>query len=50
VPAEVHERAERVKVAIHRKTLGLNVSTSEVLRLALHHGLKVRATVPPVRD
>lgn len=41
LPADVYDRAERVKAAVHRKTLGVNVSTSEVLRLALLHGLKV---------
>ena len=41
LPAEVYARAERVGQAITRETLGAHVSTSEVIRLAMEHGLKV---------
>ena len=41
VPAEVYKRAERVREAIGKRTLGAQLSTSEVFRLALLHGLKV---------
>jgi hypothetical protein len=40
-PADVYERAERVRESISRRSLGVEVSTSEVLRRALLHGLKV---------
>ena len=40
-PKEIYDRAERVGVAMSRKNLGVQVSTAEVLRLALEHGLKM---------
>jgi hypothetical protein len=41
VPADTQDRAERVRTAIQRKGLGVKVTTSEVYRQALLHGLKV---------
>lgn len=41
VPADTQDRAERIRAAIQRKSLGLRVTTSEVYRQALLHGLKV---------
>jgi len=40
-PADTYERAERVRAAVERKTLGAHVSASEILRVAILHGLKV---------
>jgi hypothetical protein len=39
-PADTYGRAERVRAAIARRTLA-EVTTAEVLRSALLHGLKV---------
>jgi hypothetical protein len=41
VPADTQGRAERVRAAIQRQSLGLRVTASEVYRQALLHGLKV---------
>lgn len=41
VPGNTQDRAERVRTAIQRKSLGLRVTTSEVYRQALLHGLRV---------
>lgn len=41
VPADTQARAERVRTAIARKSLGLRVPTSEAYRQALLHGIKV---------
>jgi hypothetical protein len=40
-PADTYERAERVRAAMQRKNLGARVTTAEVLRVALDHGLKI---------
>jgi hypothetical protein len=40
VPADTYERAEKVRAVIARRTL-VDVTTAEVLRRALLHGMKV---------